>query len=183
MPGKTRAEKTSAQAKTGKTPYRVKADSIEACNCQHGCNCQFGGYPNEGKCEAIIGFEVKAGRFGNVLGIFDLRQRSAAVACESYLLNLTFLFFPPGDQRPKAQLGGPPGRSAPIRPGSVRKYPSCERRKQTLWLGAGLRKDRAARGCGGPIRPDARVERRRGCSLLRDDLCTVGRYYSRPRLA
>src|SRR2546427_11927974 len=66
MPGKAKAEKTSAQAKAGKTPYRVKADSIEACNCQHGCNCQFGGYPNEGKCEAIIGFEVKAGRFGNV---------------------------------------------------------------------------------------------------------------------
>src|SRR5207245_10628900 len=66
MPGKTKAEKTSAQAKAGKTPYRVKAESIEACNCQHGCNCQFGGYPNEGKCEAIIGFEVKAGRFGNV---------------------------------------------------------------------------------------------------------------------
>jgi hypothetical protein len=52
---------------TIKTPYRVKAESIEACNCQHGCNCQFGGFPNEGKCEFILGFEVKDGRFGNVL--------------------------------------------------------------------------------------------------------------------
>ena len=50
----------------GKTSYRVKADSIEACNCQHGCNCQFGGYPNEGKCEFIVGFEVKDGRVGDV---------------------------------------------------------------------------------------------------------------------
>ena len=50
----------------GKTSYRVKAESIEACNCQHGCNCQFSGYPNEGKCEFIIGFEVKDGRFGDV---------------------------------------------------------------------------------------------------------------------
>jgi len=50
----------------GKTPFRVKAESIEACNCQHGCNCQFAGYPNEGKCEFIVGYEVKDGKFGNV---------------------------------------------------------------------------------------------------------------------
>jgi hypothetical protein len=55
---------TAAQA--GKTSYRVKAESIEACNCQHGCNCQFAGYPNEGKCEFIVGFEVKDGRVGTV---------------------------------------------------------------------------------------------------------------------
>jgi hypothetical protein len=66
MPRKTKAEKTPAKANEGKTPYRVKAESIEACNCQHGCNCQFAGYPNEGKCEFIVGYEVKDGRFGNV---------------------------------------------------------------------------------------------------------------------
>ena len=49
----------------GKTAFRVKADSVEACNCQHGCNCQFAGVPNEGKCEFIIGFVVKDGRFGD----------------------------------------------------------------------------------------------------------------------
>jgi hypothetical protein len=49
-----------------KTAYRVKAESVEACNCQHGCNCQFAGFPNEGKCEFIIGYEVKDGRFGTV---------------------------------------------------------------------------------------------------------------------
>jgi hypothetical protein len=51
---------------TTTTPYRVKADSVEACNCQHGCNCQFAGFPNEGKCEFIIGYEVKDGTFGTV---------------------------------------------------------------------------------------------------------------------
>ncbi len=51
---------------TTKTPYRVRADSIEACNCQHGCNCQFEGFPNEGKCEFIIGCDVTDGRFGQV---------------------------------------------------------------------------------------------------------------------
>src|SRR2546421_1183363 len=49
-----------------KTLYRVKADSVEACNCRHGCNCQFGGTPNEGKCEFIVGFDVKDGQFGKV---------------------------------------------------------------------------------------------------------------------
>jgi hypothetical protein len=49
-----------------KTPYRVKAESIEACNCHHGCNCQFQGFPNDGKCEFIVGFEVKDGRVGDV---------------------------------------------------------------------------------------------------------------------
>ena len=48
------------------TAYRVKAESVEACNCQHGCNCQFAGFPNEGKCEFIIGYEVKDGAFGTV---------------------------------------------------------------------------------------------------------------------
>ena len=59
-------------------PYRVKAESVEACNCQHGCNCQFAGFPNEGKCEFIIGFEVKDGRFGNV----SLNGLRAAVAAK-----------------------------------------------------------------------------------------------------
>lgn len=49
-----------------RTPYRVKAQSVEACSCNHGCNCQFAGFPNEGKCEFIMGYEVKDGRFGNV---------------------------------------------------------------------------------------------------------------------
>jgi hypothetical protein len=53
-------------ATSGRTPYRVKADSIEACNCQHGCNCQFTGFPNEGKCEFIVGFEVTDGQVGDV---------------------------------------------------------------------------------------------------------------------
>ena len=51
---------------TSKAAYRIKADSVEACNCQHGCNCQFAGIPNEGKCEFIIGYDVKDGRVGDV---------------------------------------------------------------------------------------------------------------------
>ena len=47
-------------------PYRIHAESIEACSCHHGCNCQFGGFPNEGLCEFIIGFEVQTGHVGDV---------------------------------------------------------------------------------------------------------------------
>lgn len=49
-----------------KTAYRVRADSVEACNCQHGCNCQFAGIPNEGKCEFIIGYDIREGHVGDV---------------------------------------------------------------------------------------------------------------------
>jgi len=49
-----------------RTPYRIKAHEIEACNCKHGCNCQFGGFPNEGKCEFLIGLQVIDGHHGKV---------------------------------------------------------------------------------------------------------------------
>lgn len=55
---------TSSQ--NDRVPFTVKAESIEACSCNHGCNCQFAGYPNEGMCEFIIGFQVAQGRFGDV---------------------------------------------------------------------------------------------------------------------
>jgi hypothetical protein len=51
---------------THKTPYRIKADSVEACSCRHGCNCQFEGIPNEGMCDFIIGYDIRAGHVGNV---------------------------------------------------------------------------------------------------------------------
>jgi hypothetical protein len=48
------------------SPYKVKAESVEACSCHHGCNCQFGGFPNEGICEFIIGYAVEHGHVGDV---------------------------------------------------------------------------------------------------------------------
>jgi hypothetical protein len=61
-----------------RTAYRLKAQSVEACSCAHGCNCQFGGTPNEGICEFVIGYEVEEGRFGNV----DLGGFRAVVAAK-----------------------------------------------------------------------------------------------------
>ena len=57
---------TAATQTPAGTTYRVRAQSVEACSCQHGCNCQFGGVPNEGICEFIIGYEVEDGHFGDV---------------------------------------------------------------------------------------------------------------------
>jgi hypothetical protein len=48
------------------TPWRITVHNIEACNCTPGCNCQFTGFPDAGKCEAMIGGEVQEGRFGDV---------------------------------------------------------------------------------------------------------------------
>ena len=47
------------------TPYRVKGVFLESCNCEAGCNCNFGGFPDHGGCEAIIGISVDEGTFGD----------------------------------------------------------------------------------------------------------------------
>lgn len=47
------------------TPYRIKLHNLEVCNCNHGCGCQFAGYPDHGGCEAILGYDVIEGRFGD----------------------------------------------------------------------------------------------------------------------
>jgi hypothetical protein len=59
-------------------PYKVRAQTVEACSCAHGCNCQFGGTPNEGFCEFIIGYIVDEGRFGDV----DLAGFRAVIAAK-----------------------------------------------------------------------------------------------------
>ena len=58
--------------------YRVRAQSVEACNCALGCNCYFGGTPNEGICDFIIGYDIQEGRLGDV----DLRGVRAVVAAK-----------------------------------------------------------------------------------------------------
>jgi hypothetical protein len=69
---------TAATTPQQRTAYQVKGMSVEACSCAHGCNCQFVGTPNEGKCEFVIGYEVKQGKYGNV----DLTGFRAVVAAK-----------------------------------------------------------------------------------------------------
>ena len=56
----------SPAAAPTRTPFRLKAESVEACSCNHGCNCQFAGFPNEGLCDFILAYQVTDGRFGDV---------------------------------------------------------------------------------------------------------------------
>ncbi len=53
---------------TTKVPYRIKAHHLEVCNCTHGCGCQFAGFPSskDGSCQAMFGFEVIDGHYGDV---------------------------------------------------------------------------------------------------------------------
>lgn len=55
-----------ASGATTRAPYRLKLHHMECCNCRHGCNCQFVGTPNEGKCEFMVGFQVIEGRYGDI---------------------------------------------------------------------------------------------------------------------
>ncbi len=48
------------------TPYRIKAKWLETCSCDPGCNCNFGGFPDHGSCEALIGLFVDEGKIGDV---------------------------------------------------------------------------------------------------------------------
>src|SRR5262245_47788944 len=58
-------ESTMAAA-TAWTPWRLKVHNLEACNCGNGCGCQFNGVPDYGGCEAITGYEVITGYYGDV---------------------------------------------------------------------------------------------------------------------
>lgn len=56
----------TATAPATRTQYRVKLHHLESCNCDVGCNCQFGAYPAPGHCEFVLAFKVIEGRFGDV---------------------------------------------------------------------------------------------------------------------
>jgi hypothetical protein len=43
----------------------MSGDEVGNCNCVWACPCQFNGNPSEGHCEAIIGYAVREGHFGD----------------------------------------------------------------------------------------------------------------------
>ncbi len=47
--------------------WSLNMHQIECCNCNHGCGCQFAGYPDNGDCETMIGFQVIKGHFEDIL--------------------------------------------------------------------------------------------------------------------
>jgi len=47
------------------TSWRMRGDILEACNCHTTCPCNFGSDPTQVPCEAILGFRIQEGQYGN----------------------------------------------------------------------------------------------------------------------
>lgn len=45
--------------------WEIKAREFGNCNCDYGCPCQFNALPTHGNCQAVVGYEIDAGHFGN----------------------------------------------------------------------------------------------------------------------
>ncbi len=50
------------------TSWDLRGTGYEFCNCDFGCGCNFGGFPNskDGSCRAVVGMHIKEGRCGGV---------------------------------------------------------------------------------------------------------------------
>ena len=44
--------------------WEIKAREFANCNCNYGCPCQFNALPTHGHCEAVAGFQIDEGYFG-----------------------------------------------------------------------------------------------------------------------
>lgn len=50
---------------TTASPWRMTGEIIEACSCNVTCPCNFGGAPTQAPCEAIFGFHIQEGNYGD----------------------------------------------------------------------------------------------------------------------
>src|SRR3954466_6589607 len=48
------------------TRWALKGQGYEFCNCDFGCGCNFGGFPNskDGSCRALVGMQIPPGTVG-----------------------------------------------------------------------------------------------------------------------
>jgi hypothetical protein len=46
--------------------WTIKGRELANCNCAYGCPCQFNALPTNGNCEAIVGFQIDEGHFGDI---------------------------------------------------------------------------------------------------------------------
>jgi hypothetical protein len=52
--------------------WAFTADYVETCNCNYGCPCNFNGFPTNNTCEALVGYHIRHGHYGEVsLGGLD----------------------------------------------------------------------------------------------------------------
>lgn len=45
--------------------WKIKGRELANCNCEYGCNCQFGGLPDKGLCQAVFGMVIDEGFHGD----------------------------------------------------------------------------------------------------------------------
>jgi hypothetical protein len=50
---------------TTETAWRMHGDVMEACSCNTTCPCNFGSDPTQVPCEAIVGWRIQEGSYGN----------------------------------------------------------------------------------------------------------------------
>ena len=50
------------------TNWKMRGKGYEFCNCDFGCGCNFGGFPNskDGSCRAVVGLHIASGTCGDV---------------------------------------------------------------------------------------------------------------------
>ena len=50
------------------TQWHLRGTGYEFCNCDFGCGCNFGGFPNskDGSCRALVGMRITDGQCGDV---------------------------------------------------------------------------------------------------------------------
>ncbi len=50
------------------TKWAMEGQGYEFCNCDFGCGCNFGGFPNsaDGSCRALVGLNIESGSCGDV---------------------------------------------------------------------------------------------------------------------
>jgi len=46
--------------------WNIKADYVEACNCDYGCPCNFNGFPTYGFCRALVLYHITSGIYGSI---------------------------------------------------------------------------------------------------------------------
>lgn len=46
------------------TYWKLRGRELANCNCDYGCNCQFGGLPDKGGCQAVFGMAIDEGFHG-----------------------------------------------------------------------------------------------------------------------
>ena len=52
-----------------RTSWQMRGTGFEFCNCDFGCGCNFGGFPNskDGSCQALVGMHITSGTCGSTV--------------------------------------------------------------------------------------------------------------------